>query len=338
MATRGEGLLTYSDLHTRLNPDGTIAKVVELLSQRNTVTADIPWVQCNAEGGHMVTQRTKLGSSEYRQLNQGIDPSKGEASQIKEIYATDEDRSHIDIDQPPENCNLKEYLAGEAMPHMMQMANKFEGNIWYANAEQNPGEFTGFAPRFNKLTVNNNSRNVIDGGGDGSGNASIYIVCWGPETVHGIYPKANAKNKGMQYGITHRHFGEDDVEDSNNKKYRAYVDWFQWKHGLAIPDWRYVVRIANIKISDLADDNDDAADLNELIVTGLEHIEDVNMGEPRIYMNRTISKYLRLQSRTEVKNGGGLTFDNIGGKRVAHFDGTITRITDGLLNTEQAIT
>lgn len=340
MATRGNNLLTFADLHTRLNPDGTIARVIEMLSQRNTIIADIPWVECNGEGGHTVTQRTKLGSSTLRVLNRGIDPSKGETTQIKEIYCTDEDRSHIDIDQPPAGCNIKEYLAGESMPHMSQMANKAEGFFFYGDPADDPSEMTGFIPRFNSLSTGSDNpqrRNIIDAGGTGSDNASIILTVWGDKTTHGIYPKANGMRKGAKYGLIHEHLGIQDVEDTDMRKYRAYIDWFQWKYGLAIEDWRYTVRICNIDVSNLRT-NSNAADLNELIIQGMEHLEDLNMGNARMYMNRTVSKYLRLQSRRDVRTGGGLTFDNIGGRRVAHFDGLITRISDGLLNTESAVT
>ena len=42
---------TLLDLAKRLDPDGKIATIVELLAQTNEVLADMPWVEANDKTG-----------------------------------------------------------------------------------------------------------------------------------------------------------------------------------------------------------------------------------------------------------------------------------------------
>jgi hypothetical protein len=85
-----------------------------------------------------------------------------------------------------------------------------------------------------------NGQNIIDAGGTGSVNTSVWLVVWGEKTVFGIFPK------GSKAGLFHEDLGLIDAFDANNNRYRAYADHWQWKNGLVVKDWRYVVRICNV--------------------------------------------------------------------------------------------
>jgi hypothetical protein len=88
-----------------------------------------------------------------------------------------------------------------------------------------------------------NGRQHHQGGGVGADNMSIWLINWHPATVFGIYPK------GTQAGLVHNDLGLETVEATNGiagNRLRAYRDQFVWRCGIAVPDWRSVVRIANI--------------------------------------------------------------------------------------------
>jgi hypothetical protein len=76
-------------------------------------------------------------------------------------------------------------------------------------------------------------------------NASIWLVLWGKNTVFCPFPK------GSKAGLQHKDLGEDTVIDANGGRFQALRTHYQWKNGLAVKDWRYVVRIANINTSNL---------------------------------------------------------------------------------------
>jgi hypothetical protein len=120
---------------------------------------------------------------------------------------------------------------------------------------------------------------------------------------------------------------------------RAYRDHWQWKCGIALRDWRYVVRIANIDISDLVAKTS-AADLVELMIKAIHRLPGDNpfgMGKPVFYMNRSTYQMLDIQRRGDVIAGGGLTYDSVDGKMVASFRGIPVRKCDALTETEATI-
>jgi hypothetical protein len=41
------------------------------------------------------------------------------------------------------------------------------------------------------------------------------------------------------------------VQDANGNYYQALRSLYQWDNGLVVKDWRYVVRICNIDVSNL---------------------------------------------------------------------------------------
>jgi hypothetical protein len=97
---------------------------------------------------------------------------------------------------------------------------------------------------------------------------------------------------------------------------RVYQERFQWKPGIALKDWRYVVRICNIDVSDT-----DAANVKTIInnmETALETPPN-RLGKPVFYMNRTMRRLLRREARESVGSGGGLTYENFDGKRILMF-------------------
>jgi hypothetical protein len=115
---------------------------------------------------------------------------------------------------------------------------------------------------------------------------------------------------------------------------RAFQERWQWKAGIALKDWRYVVRIANIDISDL-----NAANVKTIIdnmESAIERIPNA-LGRPVFYMNRTIRRFLRREARESVGSGGGLSFENFAGKRILMFGEVPIRTVDQLLNTEALV-
>jgi hypothetical protein len=127
------------------------------------------------------------------------------------------------------------------------------------------------------------------------------------------------------------------VLDSLGNPYRAYRDHYQWKCGIALKDWRYVVRIANIDVTALVADATTGAKLIRLMTQALERIKSLNGVRPVFYMNRTVRSILRQQQVETVKNGT-LTVEEIYGKRVLMASEVPVRRTDALLNTEARVT
>jgi hypothetical protein len=127
----------------------------------------------------------------------------------------------------------------------------------------------------------------------------------------------------------------DYVKDANNNDYLAYKDHFQWNCGLAVKDYRYIVRIANIDRSDLTKTGSTGADLQDLLIQAVETVQSTEMPGTRavFYAPRVITTFLRRQMVSQ-KNAF-LSWEEVGGKRITSFDGIPIRRSDAL-NVDEA--
>lgn len=319
------------DIAKRLDPDGKIAKIVEMLSQVNGIVEDIPFKEANEMTSHLTTVRTGLPTVYWRLLNAGVQPSKSTTAQIKEGIGMLEAWAVCDVKLAELSGNEKAYRLSEATAFLEAMNQEAAQTIIYGNAATAPEEFNGLAIRYSSSSAAN-GQNIIKGGGSGSDNTSIYLVCWGEQTVHGIYPK------GSKAGVDHKDLGVQVEQNANGvtgAQMEVYKEKFNWNMGIALKDWRYVVRICNIDVSDLATGS--AADITGLMIRAIHRTPNLNMGKPVFYMNRTVFQYLDLQRRTAVTTGGQLDYSVVDGKAVYMFRGIPVKIVDALLETEATV-
>lgn len=347
MAVLGTNVLTYADWAKRVDDDYRIATIVELLSQTNEIMLDMLVREGNLPTGHKTTVRTGLPTATWRLLNYGVPNGKSTTAQIVDTCGLLETFNNIDEEIAELNGNTQEFRLSETMAFLEGMNQQMAATLIYGNTGVNPERFMGLAPRYN--TVNTASAqtafNVIDAGGTGSDNTSIWIVTWGPNTVHGIFPK------GSTAGLQHNPLpGKWPVLDANGNQYMAYKEQYKWKLGLTVRDWRYVVRICNIDVSDLQTVN--AANLINALIRGLRRMPTTpisagpvqtsdapsiqgTMGQTVIYVNRTVSTYLDLQAAN--KTNVLLQMMQFAGRPVTGFRGIPIRTVDAILNNEARI-
>lgn len=333
MATLSNAALTLADWAKRLDPDGKVPTIVEMLSQTNEILTDMRWMEGNLPTGHRTTVRTGLPTVAWRLLNQGITPSKSTTAQIDEQAGMLEAWSEVDQDLANLNGNVAAFRASEASAFIEAMNQEMAGTLFYGNSGTAPEEFTGLAPRYSDLSGPANAQNIVEGGGTGGDNSSIWLVGWGAQTCFGIFPK------GSKAGLVHEDYGLTTVETTagvGGARMRAYQERFQWKAGIALKDWRYVVRIANLDISNLVTKSS-AADLIELMVKATYRIPSLNNCTPVFYMNRSVQQMLDIQRRDDIISGAGLTWETVDGKRQGSFRGIPIRLCDQLLENETRV-
>lgn len=332
MAVLSTGQLTLADHAKRLDPDGTQAAVAELLSQTNEILEDAVFIEGNLPTGHRATVRTGLPTVYWRALNTGVPTSKSTTAQVDEQCGMLEARSHIDAKLALLNGNSAAFRLSEDVPFIEAMNQTQSTTLFYGNPGSDPKQYLGIAPRYGDLSAGN-AGNIIDGGGTGSDNTSIYLMVWGENTVFCPFPK------GSQAGLQHKDLGEESVQDATGGWYQALRTLYQWDNGLVVKDWRYVVRIANIDVSNLVAESS-AADLVKLMARALDRIPNLNMGRAAFYMNRTVHSMLRIQAMT--KTAGVLAIEkglNQFGNSTSwtSFDGVPLRKSDGILLTESRV-
>ena len=324
-------LYNLVDVAKALDPQGNIAAVAEILNESNEILNDIPWVEGNLPTGHRYTVRTGLPNAYWRLLNQGVPKSKATSKQVTESAGILETQNQIDKDLAELNGNTNEYFMREDKAFIESLSQELAAKLFYGNVQTDPEQIMGLAPRFNDLSADN-AENIVDAGGTESDNTSIWLVVWKDDAVYGFYPK------GSKAGLEQTRFQNVMCKDADGNEFEGHKTIYKWKPGMAVSDWRYVVRVANIDVSDLSTfgaGTDNSAPLIRNLIQAYNKVPSFGSGRPVIYCNETVKTWLDIMANE--KNNVQLSIDNYDGKPVTTFWGIPVRKCDAIINTESRV-
>lgn len=326
---------TLLDVAKRLDPDGNIARIVEMMNATNEMLDDLVFQEGNLQTGNRTTIRTGLPEPTWRKLYGGVQPTKSRTAQVTDSCGMLEDYAEVDKALADLNGNTEAFRLSEDQPHIEGISQELASTLIYGNEGTEPEAFTGLAPRFNSKSAEN-ADNIIDAGGEGADNTSIWLCVWGPNTGFGIYPK------GSKAGLSMEDKGQVTLEnvDGQGGRMEAYRTHYRQDAGLVIRDWRYFVRVCNIDVSDLEGlTGTQAATAATAIINGMisasERIPSFGNGRAAFYVNRKVREFLRRMILAKVANN--LTWETVAGKRVMTYDDIPVRRTDALLNNEARV-
>lgn len=328
--TRNPTLLDYGQA---MDPNDRIARTIELLTQTNELLTDMVVLEANDGTNHKTSMRTGLPLVVWRQLYKGVPPSKSGRATVTDTTGMLEARAEIDLKLYQLYGNGPAFRASEQTAFLESMNQTMGETVIYGNASVQPERFTGLAARYSSLSAGN-AANIIDAGGTGADNTSVWLVCWGENTVHAITPE------GLPAGLNHRDLGEMDAFDADGNRFRALHDLWEWNMGLTLRDWRFVVRIANIDVSDLKAQTGTQAPtagtaLIKLMMRALDLIPSPGLGRMAFYANRTVSSYLNVAAMDRTQNVLAIEAGQNQFRR--SFLGTPMRRVDQILNTEARV-
>lgn len=333
MAVVGNTYLTLADTYRAEAHLRNSANIIELLAQYNPVLTDGTVVECNQGEQHLTSARTGLPTPTWRKLYKGVQPTKGTLAQVKDQTGMAEDWSESDAKLVDKQKNPTRFRMVDAQAHLQGMSNAIATYTWYGDQDTQPEAFTGLAPRFSDLSAGTGSQ-IVDAGGTGSDNASIWFVTWGEDHCHYLYPE------GSVAGLKRDDKGKTTKELGDGGLYDVYREKFTWDVGMSVRDYRGIARIANIDVSDLlANPADGGAYLSDLMIDAYYAMQNPGQSTGRTicYANRDIMKFLHKQAKNE-KNVD-LTLDMHEGRPVTNFMGMIPiHRDDNLLTTEQRVT
>lgn len=343
MATLGNTYLGLIDLYKQQGGKGEIVStIMEMLHQMNPFLAEMIFIQCNCKTKHKTTIRTGLPESTWRKFYEGVQPNKSTLKQVEDATGMLENWIETDEDLADISGNVPQFRLNELMAHLEGMNQDVAETMIYGSLANDSGSFLGLAPRFNDLTAENGNQ-IIDAGGQGSNNTSIWMIGWGENTVHGIYPE------GTMAGLEHKDLGVETVNNPDGSRFRAYRDQLKWHCGISVRDWRYVTRIANIDVDAVASGDVDLygflrksfyQNWGRRKIVGMNGSESaIPSIQPTILLNTDM-----LEALDALGTNAGAS-DNfvrlkpveIQGQEVLTYRGIPLRETDALINTEERV-
>lgn len=279
--------------------DGKPYKVANLLSVTNEVIPHFPFLPTNEELTMKGMAQTGLPAVTLGRYYKGVKVSKGGWTPVEDACAMAKGRAEIDKDLAELSGNTREYRRKRNIGFVEAMNQKFAQQLIYGSGGGD--DVLGLALRYNDKSSISGARNILDAGGTGIDNTSIYLVVAGEYSVHGIYPKSS------KAGLSHQDLGEIDAFDDDGLPYRAYAELWDWKFGLHVLDFRYIVRIANVDVSDLMDLTGTQAltaptSLLKLMVRTFAKIPAMGVGRPMFLANRSVKEMLSVMALEKNQN------------------------------------
>ena len=332
MATLGNSFVDLIDVYKLQDGHGNYVPVIEMLMEMNPILDDAIAVECNKGTTHLHTVRTGLPTVTWGKLYQGIPNSKGRTAEVEDTTGFVEGLSTVDTRLLDLSANEGAVRLSEATAYIEAMSQEVATKIFYGNSASDPEEFMGLGPRFDDLSAPNGNQ-IIDAGGTGSDNTSIWFVTWGDNQCQLLYPK------GTKAGVQREDMGKQRVTDGSGNAYYAMEEKFTWHIGVAVKDWRYVSRIANIDVSNMQAGSVALYNFMRKAYYKLQNRR-VAGGKTCIYCNRDVLEAL---DALAVNAGASDNFVRlkpmeIEGKEVMTYRGIPIRETDAIVNTEAQVT
>lgn len=314
-------VLGLTEVVKRHDPRGNLQTIAEVLNKTNLVIQDMLWREANDFWSNKTTRRSALPAGTWRQLNKGVAVESSDTvtlvDTIGQLYA----RSEIDVDVAKSASNPEQFRSDEDKAFVEGLGQEIASTFFYGNVLTAPTEFTGLAPRMDALAT---TANVLNEGGSGSDVTSIFVVTWGANTAHMLYPRNSA------VGLEMNDLGIVDALDADNLKYRAYATEFKWNIGFAVKHTKAVGRIANIEstgASNIFDEDNLITLLNRMVVNA----------NTRIYCNETVMTQAEIRLK-DKSNVNWSVKEGLGGVPFMQFRGIPVRKCEAILNTETALT
>jgi len=210
MAITADSHPTLVDVTTRMDPDGSISAVSEILEQTNEILEDMVFMEGNLPTGHRTTIRTGLPVPTWHRLYGGVQPTKSQTAQITDTIGMMEAYAEVDKRLADLNGNTISFRSSEDKAHVQGMAHDLASTVFVGNEDVNPEKFNGLNVRFDDTTAGNGDNVILGGSLSGqTDNASIWLIGWGDESAFGLYPK------GSQAGLQISDKGQVTIENAD---------------------------------------------------------------------------------------------------------------------------
>lgn len=329
----GSNRATFLDLVKLQNPDGTLAKVAEVLQQMNPALQDGPMIAANSTVGNRVTIRKSLPTIQPAMINKGTPRSKGSVRQDVDTIMLIDGLSEADkrLIKVEGQAAVDNWRRSEDKGFEEAMSQYVAATLFYGSESTAPGTFTGLAPRLNTAAAAITGSTVASmgtvTGGDGT---SVYICDWSPDWVSWTHP-LHSDGGGLEV----ENKGEERVLDAAGNAFYALVTAYNWFIGLTVKDPRHIGRLANIDVSDANLATPTQGQLLEALIDVESTMPDPSGGQRVLYCSRRL--YAAFHKQAINRFNAALSIQDYLGKLVPHFHGYPIRRVDQISEAESTV-
>lgn len=341
MATLVQSTLSLIDELKGVDGKGRLIDVVETMNNTSqNIMDDWVWMQCNSKTKHTRSIRTGLPSVAWGALYAGIPQSKSTKQTVDDTTGFVEALSAVDQRQ------IALYAGNDVMIRSMEgrsfiesMSQELVTAMFYHNSDTNARLPKGLGARYGVKATSGAGAQIVDAGGSGSDNTSIWFVEWGYDGLSVIYPE------GTTAGIERENKGQQRILDAAGNPYYVEEELFRCYCGFSLGDWQRVSRVANLDVSGMQDGSVDVYDFLRQAYYKLKSrrasklMDQSAPGRVAIYCNRDV-----MQAMDALASNAGTTdnftrlkYGEIEGKEVLTYRGIPIRETDAILNTETRV-
>lgn len=341
MATLSQSTLSMIDQYKQVDGKGRLIDVIEVMNNTSqNIMDDWVWMQCNSGLQHTRSIRTGLPSVAWGMLYSGIAQSKSTKQTVQDTTGFVEALSSVDKRQLDLYAgNEVAIRSAEGRAFIEAMSQELVTALFYHNSDTDPKKPKGLGARFGVKATSGAGNQIVDAGGTGSDNTSIWFVEWGYDGLSVIYPE------GTTAGISRENKGEQRVLDGSGNPYYVEEELFRCHAGFSLGDWQRIARIANVDVSDMRSGSVKLYDFMRSAYYKLKSrrtskvADQTNPGRVAIYCNRDVLEALDRLATNQgtTDNFTSLKWGEIEGKEVLTYRGIPLRETDAILNTEARV-
>ena len=331
MAATNVTLPTWADLAKRTDAGWTKSlPLINLVNRRHGLYGALRWEEANMGLSHRTSVATGLPTSAYMMFNQGLEASDGSYANATFPVAKIGTLAEVHAELIKVAVDKEGFLSGKIMLHVESLLRKLSSEMWYGTAATAEG-IVGLSALYSSTTADKGQNALDAGGGDASDNASMWLLNIGPN-MKGLYPR------GTPAGIEREAVGYETSESlgGTGLKGRVYREFLHIGAGVAPEDWRDGVRVANIDVSAiLAETND--ADLIKFGRKAKARMATRPVYDRKWFMHPTIWEAIESQRDDRQIAGGGISKATIDGIEVPTFHGYEVVVDDNMVLTEAPI-
>lgn len=341
MATLNQSTQSMIEHFKGIDGNGKYIDVIETLNDTSqNILDDWSWMECNSGTKHTRGIRTGLPSVSWGALYEGIPQSKSSKQMVDDTTGFVEGICSVDQRQLDLYAENKVAIrSAEGRTFMESMSQELMTALFYHSSETNARHPKGLGARYGVKANKGAGNQIVDAGGTGSDNTSIWFVEWGFDGLSVIYPK------GTTMGIHRENKGSQRVLDDNGNPYYVEEELFRTHVGFSIGDWQRVSVVRNIDVSEMQAGNVDIYGFMRKAYYKLKSrrvnkiMDQKAPGRIAIYCNTDVLEALDAigTNSDATDNFIRLRPTEIQGKEVMSYRNIPLRETDAILNTEARV-